>query len=169
MLKQLYITRMKHKVWMSVKSFFCLPADMKGIGLSIVRDITKKRRPKEPEVLWQAPKLRAGYCTPIAHEGRIYVVAGSGVVNCADARTGEILWTQRLDAGGAYAASPLLADGKLYVVNEAGVTTVLQVGKTAKVLATNPLNDVILASPVASDGAIFLRSDAALYCIGAKK
>ncbi len=121
-----------------------------------------------PEVLWQSAKLRVGYCSPIVHEGRIYVVAGAGVVNCGDAKTGEIVWTLRLDAGGAYTASPLLADGKLYIVNEAGVTTILQVGKEAKVLAKNPIDDVILASPVASDGAIFLRSDGALYCIGSQ-
>lgn len=124
----------------------------------------------EPEVLWQSIKMRPGYCSPIAHDGLVYVVAGGGVVNCADAKTGEILWTHRLEAGGSYTASPLLGDGKLYVTNEAGVTTVLQTGrKEAKVLATNAISDTILASPVASDGAIFLRSDSALYCIGAKK
>jgi outer membrane protein assembly factor BamB len=123
---------------------------------------------EEPEILWQSIKLRPGYCSPIAHDGYVYIVAGGGVVHCADAKTGDTVWTQRLDAGGAYAASPLLADGKLYVVNEAGVTTVLQAGKEAKVLAANPIGDTILASPVASDGAIFLRSDSALYCIGKK-
>jgi hypothetical protein len=64
----------------------------------------------------------------------------------------------------------LLADGKLYVVNEAGVTSVFDAAAMeAKVVATNAIDDTILASPVAADGAIFLRSDAALYCIGAKK
>ena len=123
----------------------------------------------EPEVLWQSLKLNVAYCSPIAHTGLVYVVSGGGIVNCADAKTGEVLWTHRIDAGGAYAASPLLADGKLYVTNEAGVTTVLQAGKEAKLLATNPINDKILASPIAADGAIFLRSDGALYCIEAKK
>lgn len=123
----------------------------------------------EPEILWQSLKLRPGYCTPVAQGGLVYVVGGGGIVNCADAKSGEILWTHRIDAGGAYAASPLVADGKLYVTNEAGVTTVLQAGREAKVLGTNAIADTILASPVAADGAIFLRSDGALYCIGAKK
>lgn len=124
---------------------------------------------EEPEVLWQSIKLRVGYCSPIVYQGFVYTVAGNGVVSCADAKTGDTLWTQRIEAAGAFAASPLLADGKLYVVNEAGVTTVLQAGKEAKVLATNPIGDTILACPVASDGAIFLRSDTAMYCIGSKK
>ena len=111
----------------------------------------------EPEVLWQSLKLKPGYCSPIVHQGLIYVVLGGGVVTCADAKTGEIVWSHRLQAAGTYAASPLLADGKLYIVNEAGVTTVMQAGKEEKVLATNKIDDTILATPVASDGAIFLR------------
>lgn len=123
----------------------------------------------EPDVLWQSPKLRPGYCSPIAHDGLVFVVGGPGIVNCADAKTGDVLWTHRLDAAGSYAASPLLADGKLYVTNEAGVTSVLKVDrKDGTLLSANPIGDTILASPVAADGAIFLRSDGALYCIGAK-
>ena len=119
------------------------------------------------EVVWQSIKMRTGYCSPIVHQGLVYIVTNAGIVNCADAKTGDILWTQRLDAG-AYTASPLLADGKLYVTNEAGVTSVLQAGREAKVLATNAIEDTIIATPVAADGAIFLRSDGALYCIGKK-
>jgi outer membrane protein assembly factor BamB len=126
-------------------------------------------RPKQdgnPEVLWQSLKLKPGYCSPIVHQGFLYVVNGNGVVNCANAKTGAILWTQRVV--GAIAASPLLADGKLYIVNEKGVTTVLQAGAETKVLGQNTIDDTFLASPVASDGAIFLRSDSTLYCIGTK-
>ena len=67
---------------------------------------------------------------------------------------------------GEFAASPLAADGKIYCVSEKGTTSVLQAGREAKILATNELDDTILASPVASGGAIFLRSDKYLYCIG---
>ena len=125
-----------------------------------------KRRPGDSLAIAQAAP---GYCSPIAHQGLVYVVLGGGVVNCADAKTGEIVWSHRLKAAGAFAASPLLADGKLYIVNEAGVTTVMQAGKEEKVLASNAIEDTILASPVASDGAIFLRSDGALYCIDGKE
>jgi len=124
----------------------------------------------EPEILWNSLKMRPGYCTPVASNGLVHVVAGGGIVHCGDAKTGELLWTHRLDAAGSYSASPLLADGKLYVVNEAGITSVLQVNrKEAKLLAANKIGDTILASPVASDGAIFLRSDSAFYCIGGTK
>jgi outer membrane protein assembly factor BamB len=124
--------------------------------------------PAEAEVVWQQNKLRPSYCSPVVHKGMVYVVTGAGIVNCANAKTGAIVWSHRLE--GPFAASPLLADNRLYVVNEKGVTTVFELGgDQAKVLATNTIDDTFLATPVASDGAIFLRSDTALYCIGDKK
>jgi outer membrane protein assembly factor BamB len=121
-----------------------------------------------PKVLWQSTKFRPGYCSPLHHAGRVYNVNSNGILNCADAGTGKVLWTHRLE--GSYAASPLLADGKLFLVSEEGKTTILEaVGDEPKVLATNDLRDTILASPVAADRALFLRSDRTLYCIGAKR
>lgn len=122
-----------------------------------------------PSVLWQSLKLKGAYCSPVAHQGLLYVVNGNGVVNCADVKTGDIAWSHRI-VEGPFAASPLVADGKLYVLNEKGAMTVFAAnGKEANVLATNTINDTFLASPVAADGAIFLRSDGALYCIDGKK
>lgn len=118
----------------------------------------------QPKVLWQNSKLATGYTSPVYYQGLIYTVSTRGIINCAEPGTGKIRWTER--AEGEFSASPLAADGKIYVTSEAGTTTVLQAGGEAKVLSTNPLPETILASPVASDGAIFLRSDRHLYCIG---
>jgi outer membrane protein assembly factor BamB len=59
-----------------------------------------------------------------------------------------------------------LADGKIYVVNEEGLTTVLKAGPTFELLAENPLNDYTLSSPAISDGHIYIRTARYLYCIG---
>jgi outer membrane protein assembly factor BamB len=136
------------------------PTDKHFVALKPARDNA------EPEVVWQTLKLRPGYCSPVAHDGLVYIVMGGGFVHCADAKTGDVFWTHRIKGTASYAASPLLADGKLYVTDEAGITTVLQAGREEKLLASNAIDDTILASPVAADGAIFLRSDRALYCIG---
>lgn len=123
---------------------------------------------KAPEVMWQSPKLRPGYSSPLYAKGRVYTVTGNGIVSAADAASGKVVWTCRLE--GNYAASPLLADGRLYVVSEDGATSVLRdTGNEYEVLATNTLKDTILASPVAAGDALFLRSDGHLYCIGARK
>jgi len=117
-----------------------------------------------PEIAWQNNKLGTSYTSPTFYEGLIYTVKSPGVVTCAEASTGKVLWTERVE--GNYWASPLAVDGKIYVASEEGVVTVLQAGREAKTLASNSLPGAILASPVASGGSLFLRSDKHLYCIG---
>jgi outer membrane protein assembly factor BamB len=120
-----------------------------------------------PEVVWKSNKLVATYATPVYHKGRVYGLNNANVVSCLDAKTGAPVWQQRVK--GPVSASPVIADGKLYVVNEEGVTTVLKLGDKPKVLATNPVGETVLATPSVAGGAIYLRSDGHLFCIGAKK
>ena len=70
---------------------------------------------------------------------------------------------------GPVAASPVVGDGKLYVVNEEGVTTVLGLGDKPEVLAVNPVGETVLATPAVAGGALYLRSDGHLFCVGSKK
>lgn len=121
----------------------------------------------KPGIVWQSGKHPTGYSSPVLYRGKLYTISHQGVLNCSDAVTAQHLWAQRVE--GNYAASPLAADGKIYVVSEEGSTTVVAAGPTPKILATNPLGETLLASPVAADGAIFLRSDRHLWCIGNKR
>jgi outer membrane protein assembly factor BamB len=127
-------------------------------------------RPREdgitPDILWKSTKLRSSYSSPVHYQGKLYVLNDTGVT-CVDAGSGQEIWKQRVT--GPFSASPVIADGKLYAVNEKGATMVVQLGEQPKVLATNALDDTILATPAISGGAIFMRSDGYLYCIGAKK
>jgi outer membrane protein assembly factor BamB len=100
----------------------------------------------------------------VYYDGLIYLTNEVGVVTCADARTGERVWRHRLD--GVFFASPVAADGKIYMVSETGETFVLRAGRTAEVLATNDLGERFIASPAISGGRIFLRSDRTLFAIG---
>lgn len=95
--------------------------------------------------------------------GDLYFVSDSGLMSCADARTGQVHWQERL--GGNYSASPVFADGRIYVTSEEGVTSVVQPGRTFTVLAKNDLRERTLASPAMVDGAIFLRTSAHLFRI----
>ena len=121
----------------------------------------------EPEVLWSSTPLRPATASPVYHDGRVYTVTGAGVLNCGDAASGKVLWQQRLK--GPFSASPVVADGKLYAVNEAGICHVVQLGDKPEVLAANDVGDTILATPAISGGAILLRSDGKLWCVGEKK
>jgi outer membrane protein assembly factor BamB len=119
-----------------------------------------------PEAVWTSPKLNTGVTTPVYHKGRLYGLVGPGV-NCLDAKTGELKWQQRIK--GPFWASPVVADGKLYAVNEEGTTAVIELTDEHKVLATNALGEKVLATPAVAGGALFLRSDAHLWCIAEKK
>jgi outer membrane protein assembly factor BamB len=120
-----------------------------------------------PRAVWQKPRLQLSYASPLYYLGRLYTVNSVGVLTCTAATTGQSLWQLRLK--GPFAGSPTAADGKIYCVNENGLTTVVQLGKTPKIIGTNELSETILAGPVIANGAVFLRSDKRLYCIGAKK
>ncbi len=75
-----------------------------------------------------------------------------------------VLWRHRL--AGVFFASPVGADGKIYLLSETGETFVMRAGREAKLLAQNDLGERFLASPAISNGRIFLRSDGNLFSVG---
>jgi len=95
----------------------------------------------------------------------LYFVSDGGVATCLDALTGEQRWRQRL--GGQYSASPIYAGKFVYFFSQDGKTTVIQPGTTFKKVAVNQLDEALMASPAAVNGALFLRGDKHLYCIQA--
>jgi outer membrane protein assembly factor BamB len=117
-----------------------------------------------PRMVWQASKLRPNISSPLYYEKRVYTLNPPNVLVCADATDGKVLWQQRLE-GGTYWSSPVAADGKIYAVNNAGTTTVVQLGDEPRILARNALDDPILATPAIAGGCIFLRSDRYVYCV----
>lgn len=106
--------------------------------------------------------------TPVTDGQYFYVVNDKGIVWCLDAKTGAEVYGQQRLKPGTYSGSPVLADGKIYVTNEDGLTSVIKAGPQFEILAENALNDYCLSSPAISDGQIFIRTTGALYCIGKK-
>ena len=88
------------------------------------------------------------------------------MASCFEAVTGKIHWQERVP--GAYSASPFHADGKIYLQNERGVTTVLRAGKNFEVLKSSDLKEKTFASYAVADGAIYLRTETQLYRIQAR-
>ncbi|HEX8028346.1 MAG TPA: PQQ-binding-like beta-propeller repeat protein [Vicinamibacterales bacterium] len=101
--------------------------------------------------------------SPLIVGDELYVVNDGGIASCIEARTGAVIWQQRL--GGTYSASPVFADGRIYFLAEQGVTTVISPGRDFRRLATNTLDGGLLASMAISSGALFLRTDSHLYRI----
>jgi outer membrane protein assembly factor BamB len=107
--------------------------------------------------------------TPVTDGTHFYVVRDNGVMFCLDAKTGRIVYGPQRLRPATYSGSPVLADGRIYVTNEDGVTVVVQAGAAFKVLAENDLGEYTLSSPAISDGQIFIRTESALYAIGTRR
>ncbi len=122
----------------------------------------------ETHVIWQTndgPDVP----TPVSDGEYLYVVNDRGIVFVKDAKTGEPVYGPQRLARGTYSASPVLADGKIYITNENGVTSVFRDGPEFELLAENDFDEYTLSSPAISDGQIFMRTTGHLYAIGERR
>jgi outer membrane protein assembly factor BamB len=104
--------------------------------------------------------------TPVTDGTYLYVVNDRGIMWCLDAKTGAPVYERQRLRPSTYTGSPVLADGKIYVTSEEGLTSVVRAGPKFEVLAENDLAESTLSSPAVSNGQIFIRTDKALYAIG---
>lgn len=118
----------------------------------------------ETHVAWTHSKGVPNTPSPLVVGDELYFISDGGIATCADARTGNVHWNERI--GGGYSASPVFADGRIYFQNEDGVGTVVKAGKTFEVLAKNEMGERTLASIAVTDNTIFLRSKSNLWRIG---
>jgi outer membrane protein assembly factor BamB len=99
--------------------------------------------------------------SPLLVGDELFIVNDGGIASCLDAKTGVTHWVQRL--GGAFSASPVFADGRIYFLSEEGTSTVLAPGKEFRKLAASTLDGEILASMAVSERSIFIRTNTHLY------
>lgn len=108
--------------------------------------------------------------TPIVHEGHLYWANEEGMAFCLEAKTGKSVYQERLNSGRIY-ASGVLAEGRLYYVSREQGTYVVAAAPQFELIAENKIAgdpSVFNATPALAEGRIYLRSDRALYCIGAR-
>jgi outer membrane protein assembly factor BamB len=112
-------------------------------------------------------KLRGGpyMPTPIVYGGHLYICSNAGILTCYDAATGNQVYRERI-GGQSYTAAPVAADGRLYFVSEQGQVRVVKAGAQFELLAVNEMDDVCMAVPAISRGALFVRSQHFLYALG---
>ena len=120
----------------------------------------------ESHLGWNMKKAAPLNPSPLLVGDELYLISDNGIATCLDAVSGTQHWQERI--GGNFSASPTLADGKIYLLDEEGKTTVIAPGKKYEVLATNTLEGRTLATPAIVDQAVFLRTDTHLYRIEKK-
>jgi outer membrane protein assembly factor BamB len=95
----------------------------------------------------------------------LYFVNDAGTAGCVEAKTGKLVWFNRL-ANGAVYASPVLIDGKVYVVSEKGDVLVFAADPDYKVLGKSSVGEPVIASPAVANGKLYIRGAEHLFCIG---
>jgi outer membrane protein assembly factor BamB len=105
--------------------------------------------------------------TPLAYDGILYVLNNDGIFDAYDAQTGQEIYRQRLaPVGSGFSASPVAADGKIYLSNEDGEMLVIAAGREFRQIGTNSIGDLLMATPALSQGVMYVRSSSALLAIG---
>jgi outer membrane protein assembly factor BamB len=115
-------------------------------------------------VAWRIEKGASLTPSAIVVGDEVYFVSDGGMATCADLKTGKVHWTQRL--GGNYSASPVAAEGRIYIPSEAGVVSVFKAGTTFEAIAKNDLGERTFASPAPIEHGLILRSESHLWRIG---
>ena len=134
-------------------------------GAIAVRPGNAKGQLESAAVRWRLQKNIPYIPTPLLYQGVYYMVKTGGIITSLDPMTGRILKVGRSpNALGEYYASPVAADGKVFLANTDGKISVLKAGAEWEVLAVNDINDEVSATPALSDGRLYVRTRGALYC-----
>lgn len=130
----------------------------RAIKLGGQGDITKSH------IAWEQTKGVSALASLLYVKPYVYSITRDNILHCLKASSGDIVWMKRLE--GVHSASPVYADGKIYVLSEDGVTLVLRPGSEYDEIASNDLEETCLASMAVSNGQFFIRSAEHLFCIG---
>jgi len=118
-------------------------------------------------VAWRVEKGGPYTTTPLAYGDHLYVLSDQGVLGCYDIRTGKEVYRERVPAsGGAYSASPVGGDGKVYLASEDGDLHVLRAGAKFELLKTHAAGSALMATPAIANGRILVRSQGWLWSVG---
>jgi outer membrane protein assembly factor BamB len=139
-----------------------------AIRLGASGDITLKDGKTSSEfIAWSKPRGGPYMPTPVVYGDYLYTCSNNGVLTAYNAKTGERIYQERLGGkGGAFTASPIASDGKIYLSSEDGEVFVVKAGPKYELLATNPVGEVMMASPAMSSGLFIVRGVKHLFAFG---
>jgi outer membrane protein assembly factor BamB len=129
-------------------------------------DITlKEGQTKSDAIVWSTNHGGPYIPTPVIYGDQLYVLQNNGVLAAYNVATGERVYQQRLGEGGAFSASPVAADGKIYFSSEDGDVYVVKAGHAFELLAKNAMGETLMATPAVSDGLLIFRGSKNVYAI----
>lgn len=121
-------------------------------------------------VVWSRTGRGSYMPTPLLYQGLLYVLNNNGLFDCYDWKTGEEIYRQRLPViGSGFSASPIAADGKIYLSNEDGDMLIVAAGRKFEHLGTNSIGELLMSTPALSEGVMYIRSAQSVLVMGRKK
>jgi outer membrane protein assembly factor BamB len=118
-------------------------------------------------IAWKHKKGVASVSSPLFYRGRVHVAQDGGRVTCFNAKSGEKFYEQeRVGADGDYYASPVAANGHLYLCSGKGMVTVIEAADSLQVKARNAVGEAIYATPAIADDKLYIRSERHLWAFG---
>jgi outer membrane protein assembly factor BamB len=131
-------------------------------------DLTlEKEKTSSAGIAWSKTGRGSYMPTPLAYGGILYSLNNDGVFDAYEVATGREVYRQRLEpVGSGFSASPVAADGRLYLSNEDGEMLVVAAGREFRLMSTNPIGELLMATPAISDGVMYVRSASTLFAIG---
>ena len=117
-------------------------------------------------VAWSKTGRGSYMPTPIIYQNRVYVLSNQGLLDAYDLKTGQDVYRQRLPhRGSGFSASPVAADGRMYLSSEDGEMFVISAGPEFRVIATNAMGEPLMATPALAGGHMYVRGEKHLFAI----
>lgn len=121
-------------------------------------------------IVWSRTGRGSYMPTPLAYNGVLYVLGNNGTFDAYSLKTGDELYRQRLPTiGSGFSASPVAADGRIYLSNEDGEILIVGAGEKFNHIGTNSMGELLMATPALSDGVMYVRSSQSLFAIGRRR
>ena len=127
----------------------------------------KSGEDKNAFLAWTNSKGSPYTPTPIVYGDILYVLADNGVLSAYDAKTGVNIYQQRLPT--SFSASPVAANGKLYLLSEDGDVFVVKAGRHYELLSRNVMGQPLMATPALTEGMLIVRGESAIYALAERK
>ncbi len=142
-----------------------------AIRVTASGDISLKEQETSNEhIAWFERRNGAYMPTPVVYGDYLYVLRDHGVLGCYEAKTGKLIYQERIGTGRTgFTASSVASDGKVFFTSEEGEIIVVKAGPRFEVLARNAMGEVCMATPAISEGTLFFRTQGHLVAVGEKR
>jgi outer membrane protein assembly factor BamB len=119
----------------------------------------------DKSIAWKTDRGAPYTSTPLIYGGLLYALTDNGILSTYEPKTGERVYQQRVAGGSGFSASPVAANGRLYLASEDGDVYVVKAGRTYELLGTNRMGEPLMATPAISGNTMFIRTASSLVAV----